>query len=145
MSAGKVFGGLLAVIGGILILIAVFIFRLYELTSGIEGQLIRWIINLIVCLFAIIGGILAMSSKGGSGALTLIAGIMAFLMPLVAYLTKSMDLTYWFSGYSGIYELSSGAYGTLQLIGSGLIWTFTIEALLIFLGAIIILSSRGKD
>ena len=144
MSAGKVFGGLLALVSGFFILLAVFLYRTSELTSGIEGQLIRWIINLVVCLLAIIGGVLAMASKGGGGGLTLIAGIMAFLMPLIANLVNSLDLQYYFIGYSGIYELTNYAYGGLQIIGSGILWSFKIEGFLIFLGAVIILNSPDR-
>ncbi|HUX98351.1 MAG TPA: hypothetical protein VMV49_02240 [Candidatus Deferrimicrobium sp.] len=78
MSAGRIFGGLFALFGGVFVMIAVFL-NTSEVTSGTDALVIRWIINLIICLFAIIGGILAIAAKGGGGALALIAGILAFL------------------------------------------------------------------
>ncbi len=141
MSAGKVIGGLLALVGGVFILIGV-VLRAYEVTSGVEGQLIRWIINLVVCLFAIIGGLMAMASKGGAGGLVLIAGILAFLMPLIAVLIGSSDMSYWFYGYSGLDELTG--WGRIAITDGVINWTFPFEAFLIFLGAIFILNSRDN-
>lgn len=141
MSAGKVFGGLLALIGGVFVLIAVFL-NTSAFSSGNEDLVIRWIINLIVSLFAIIGGILAIASKSSGGALALIAGIMAFLMFLIAYLVNSADLLFWFYPYSGFFELTGWGYFTL--IGSGVVWVISFEGFLIFLGAIIILSSHDR-
>jgi hypothetical protein len=142
MSAGRVLGGLFALFGGVFVMIAVFL-RSYELTSGFQDQIIRWIINLIICLFAIIGGILAIARKGGAGALTLIAGILAFLMSLIANLVNSSDLAYWFSPYSGLKELTG--WGIFLLTDAvTLFWYFAFEGFLIFLGAILILNSRDR-
>jgi hypothetical protein len=142
MSAGKVFGGLLALIGGFLLLIGL-IYNFYQITSGIEMQIIRWIIALIACLLAIIGGVLAIASKGGGGGLVLIAGIITFIMPLIADLAGSMEMAYWFAGYSGLADLTG--WGILLLTDSTtFFWYFSFEAFIIFLGAIIILNSRDN-
>jgi hypothetical protein len=140
MSAGRVFGGLFALFGGVFVMIAVAL-KVSDITSGTAT--IPWIINLIVCLFAIVGGILAIARKGGAGALTLIAGILAFLMGLIASLLNSSELISWFVPYSGLYELTKW-WGIFTLSGSGLLWTFAFEGFLIFLGAIMILNSHDR-
>ena len=142
MSAGKVFGGLLALIGGVFIIIAVFMLT-SALSSGDNDQLIRWIIHLLISILAIIGGVLGIASKGGAGALTLIAGIMAFLMYLIGSLLTSPSLLIWFDPYSGLALLVDGVT-TFEIAGSGISWFFSLEGFLIFLGAIMILNSHDR-
>ncbi|NVM31397.1 MAG: hypothetical protein HWN65_21340 [Candidatus Helarchaeota archaeon] len=143
MGAGRVIGGLFALIGGILILVAVIMYT-DVFAYGIERQIIRWIVNLIVVILAMVGGILAMASKGGGGALTLFAGIIAFIMPLILSLAgyASTDVGFWFYRLSGL-EYITG-WGTFTLQGSGIIWHFAFEGFLIFLGSLLILNSRDE-
>lgn len=149
MSAGKVIGGLLALIGGVFIIIAVFQ-TTAVLSSGDNDLLIRWVVHLLTSIMAIIGGVLGIASKGGAGALTLIAGIMGFLMYLIAVLIIP-SITTWFSPTSGIPLLTYSGLANLidgvtifGIMGSGFNWFFTLEGLLIFLGAIIILNSHDR-
>ena len=143
MSAGKVIGGLFALIAGVFVLYAVFM-QINLLSSGIENNVINWVINLLVALLAIVGGILGIASKGGAGALTLIAGIMAFLMGLIANFIPTLPLSWWFDPYSGLALLTSSNFGQFIFGGSGITWFISFEGFLIFIGAIMILNSREE-
>jgi len=145
MGAGKVIGGLFALIGGALLAVAVFYFYFYHITDGIDFQMMRWIIHLVICLLAIVGGILAMAGKKAGGVLALIAGFMAFLMPLIVYIAFEFPVTYWFSPYAGLSNLVGWGSFTLTGVWPAVSWGITLEAVLIFFGAIIILSSRSDD
>ena len=145
MGAGKVIGGLLALVGGVLILVACFGYYMYHITDGIDYQMIRWIIHLIAALLAVIGGVLAIASKGAGGVLVLIAGILAFLIPLFIDLIAEFPYTYWFSPYAGLANLVGWGSFLFTDIGLAIIYSFTFEGIIIFVGSILILSSRDRD
>ena len=145
MGAGKVIGGFFVLIGGVLIAVAAFAFYFYHITGGIEMQIIRWIVQLIICLLAIAGGILAMASKNGGSLLALIAGFMALFMPLIANIAFESPVTYWFGPYAGLYNLVGWGSFSVTGVWPAVNWTITLEAVLIFFGAIIIISSRSDD
>lgn len=142
MGVGRVIGGIFALIGGFFIALAVFYSYFYQISSGIDFQIVRWIIHLIICLLAIVGGVLALASKKGGGILTFIAGFLEFLMPLIVSLVATFPINYWFSPYPGLYELTG--WGTFSLVGQGFTWFFTFEGFLIFLGSLLIINSHGE-
>lgn len=144
MGAGRVIGGLFAFFGGVLVLVAVFM-NIDIVTAGATDPLITWIVNLLVGILALIGGILGMASKGGGGALTLIAGVMALFLYLIGNLLSSPQLMLWFTPYSGLHTLFGWGRFVLYAWGSVIpLWHISFEGFLIFLGAILILNSREE-
>lgn len=141
MSAGRVFGGLIALFGGVFILYRNFD-NINVLTLGFEDLTINWIVQLLIGIIALAGGILGLASKKGGGALTLIAGIMAFLVFLLGSIISSAELLVWFYPYSGLDRLLG--WGIFVMTGTGFYWVISFEGFLIFLGALLILNTRDE-
>ncbi|HUY00957.1 MAG TPA: hypothetical protein VMV49_15450 [Candidatus Deferrimicrobium sp.] len=77
MNRVRVVGGILTILGGIFIVITCFFVLEAVLSSPQTELLVAWIINLIIALLAIIGGLLGVASKKFGGGFALTAGITA--------------------------------------------------------------------
>ncbi|MFX1294997.1 MAG: hypothetical protein ACFFD2_09125 [Promethearchaeota archaeon] len=53
---------------------------------------INWIINLMIGIMVLVGGILCMTSRTSGGFLTLVAGILVVFMTLVGSLLQSTTI-----------------------------------------------------
>ena len=139
MGAEKIFGGLLALIGGIFILIPILIIIpifMSWLGAGPAAMdlVINWILLLIFAILAVVAGIMGLASKGG-GALALVIGLIAIVVGLL-----------WSFGILPIgYEPASGF--DLWILGSivskEMLFGITIEAILITFGGVIMLASSS--
>jgi hypothetical protein len=139
LGAGRVVGGIIALIGGALILIHCII-ATNLLTDFGTNYAIAWIINLLVALLAIIGGILGLASKSG-GIPALIAGLIALLLPILAYVIGDLNIAQMFSQLSGIYYYTGFFLFTLP---SPMSMIVSIESLIILVGGIIMLASSSE-
>ena len=136
MSAGRVVGGIIALVAGIFVLIpAILLYTGGQIDSYIAMEywdfVINWILYLVVAVIAIIGGILGLASKGG-GAPALIAGLIALIMGLL-WILNVLPLYVPISLFQSI-------------IIPGIIFTLfgiSIEAIMMILGGVIMLASRG--
>jgi len=132
MSAGRVFGGIIALIAGIFILTYNFAFvDLGVLNLGGDFAF-AWFINLIVAAFALIGGILGLASKNGGGV-ALLAGILALVLGIIGSLV--VPLSVMFFQYS--------LFSNLTHVGPW--YGITLEEILMLLGGIIMLASSSKE
>ncbi|NVM31725.1 MAG: hypothetical protein HWN65_23000 [Candidatus Helarchaeota archaeon] len=144
MGAGKVVGGIIALIGGIFVLIPVFINIEAIFTAGSTEGYVMWIINLLVGLLATIGGILGLASKKG-GALALIAGLVALLLPITAFLIGDPAIAQMFSQLSGILGFTGLFIYLLVVVGPPTIFlAITIESIIILVGGVIMLASSSE-
>jgi hypothetical protein len=138
MGTGRVVGGIIALIGGVLILIhCLLAFSL--LTDFGFGYSVGWILNLLVALLAIIGGILGITSKSG-GAPALIAGLMAILLPVLAFVIGNLTIAQMFSQLSGIYYFTGFSLFTLP---SPMSMIVSVESVIMLVGGIIMLASSS--
>ena len=139
MGAGKIFGGLLALIGGIFILIPILIILplfMSWLGAGPAGMdlVINWILLLILAILAVVAGILGLASKGG-GALALVIGLIAIVVGIL-----------WFSGILPIgYEPASGfdLWILDSIVSKEMLFGITIEAIFITVGGVVMLASSS--
>jgi len=129
MSAARVIGGLIALFGGFIVLLACLMTTSAISLGGVF--LVQWLINLLVALLGTIGGILGIANKGSGGGLALIAGLMAIIFEIIFYLNPL-----------NFYVLSQ--YMLLETWIGFVIPYFTLEGLFMTLGGIIILAGRSK-
>lgn len=140
MGAGRVIGGIIALIGGVFIALHLFMPAGLSLLALGGNFQISWIINLVVVLLAVIGGILGLASKPG-GALALIAGLMALVLPLIGAVSGDMAMAQMLSGLSGMYF----HFGLLlfEMAGPSGAMILSIESVVILVGGIIMLVSSS--
>ena len=137
MGAGRVVGGVLALIGSVFLLIPLLISPSYGISVMIAAggtTMILYLVVLIVDILAVIGAILALASK--RGILALIMGIVLLILNLLPWIiTGSAELT-----FLGI--LSSQTVWEVYLastVGFSFYLTIwmTLETILILVGGII--------
>ncbi|MFX1294437.1 MAG: hypothetical protein ACFFD2_06230 [Promethearchaeota archaeon] len=131
MSAGKITGGIIALIGGAFVAIACLIVIESVFESGSIIFIINWLINILVAVLAIVGGALGIASKGGAGGLALAAGIIAIICPIIGWVSENLVVMFILSQYSLINYLT----------GYGFIWILSIESFIMLVGGIVILAS----
>jgi hypothetical protein len=123
MSAGRVVGGIIALIAGIFVLIECLLMR-YVLIAYEPGKyLIQWILNLVVGIAALVGGIRGLASKRGNDAM--VAGILSLVLGILSVTVLA------FSIIGDQYSL----FEELMTIGPW--FGITLEAILMIVGAII--------
>ncbi|HUY00959.1 MAG TPA: hypothetical protein VMV49_15460 [Candidatus Deferrimicrobium sp.] len=139
MSALKAVGGILALAGGVLVVLLVLdmmiglgIFTsMYMMTYAVlvmvYGELFIYI-NLVIAILAVVGGILALAGKKAGGALALIAGIVWLIGG--------------FANLAMIFPVSAIYAWTGQLVIGGFL--LSIEGILALVGGILALSG-GSD
>ena len=101
MITGRVIGGIIALFGGIMVVLALLLNT--AAMSASRNSLVAWIVNLIIGLWAISGGILGIYKQGTGSLIALIAGLAAiflevlyYINPVVApYLYQYMPLEMW--------------------------------------------------
>ncbi len=143
MGAGKVVGGIFSLIGGTFVLIPVLMNINSLISPGNTEELVLMIINLLVALLALIGGIMGLASKKG-GALALIAGLMALLLPVIAWLIADPSIAQMFSQLSGFVGFFGLYIYILPVMGPPVVFlTITIESVLILVGGISMLASSS--
>jgi len=148
MSALKALGGILALVGGALVLLldllwlfSIDVTAIFPVTAGLFAMALAvgmepaiLYIQLIVGLIAVIGGILGLAGKRAGGALALIAGVIwligGFLWGNVVILTPLSS----FLGWTNLIVISTGSSAIV----------ITVEAILSVVGGIMILPG-GKD
>ncbi len=131
MSAGRVIGGVIALIAGIFVLIACFMAMGLVFVLGSGEIFIQWILNLVIGILALVGGIMGLASKSGGGA-AMVAGILSLVLGILSVTVLAFV-------YIGVqYSLFE------QLMTLGPWFGITLEAILMILGAIIMLAS-GKE
>ena len=131
MSAGRVIGGVIALIAGIFVLIACFMVMGLVFALGTGEIFIQWILNLVIGILALVGGIMGLASKSGGGA-AMVAGILSLVLGILSVTV----VAFIFIGIQySLFEL---------LMTLGPWFGITLEAILMMLGAIIMLAS-GKE
>ncbi len=129
MSAGRVIGGLIGLIGGMLILFMC-ILNLQTVFSPYFGgdYIIAWLINLVIGLLGFIGGIKGLASKKGGG-LTMAAGLLALFLGIISFTTLSLYIMFY-------------QYSLVQTYMSvGKWFGISVESILMILGGTIMLAS----
>ncbi|NVM53707.1 MAG: hypothetical protein HWN66_08385 [Candidatus Helarchaeota archaeon] len=137
MGAAKTVGGILALTGGTLVLIWCLI------VAGIMFAaptpfIIGWIINLLLAMLGLVGGILGLVGKKAGGALALIAGLVwILLMVLLSMGVFGDPITNWETwAMLAPYSLFGAYVYAIPYI--------TLEGLLCLIGGILILAG-GED
>lgn len=126
MSAGRVFGGVPALIAGFFVLIMVF---LNADAAGAGGNImIAWVINLFLGVLALLSGFLGIGSKSGGG-IALVAALIAILLGVLS--VTVVDLQVMFAQYS--------LFATHMSIGAW--YGITLEAILLLFGGIFMAAS----
>jgi len=135
MSGASTVGGLLAIVGGLFILVQLFIN--WSDAWGVYSQAI--IINLAVGACGLIGGVFGMKAQRGAGVLALIVGLLSIVLGIVfVYVTLLTNLNFW------QFSLFSETMG-IGAIGVNLFSGISLEALLITVGGVLIIAGGGKE
>jgi len=129
MNVGRLIGGLVAFISGLLVLIQTTLFIEYLDVGG--SFYIAWWINLGLSLLVMVSGIVGMVGKSG-GVYILALGILSIILAIVS--TMSIDFLFLLMQFS--------FFSTT--LGIGPVWVIPIEAILIVLAGIISLA-RPSD
>jgi len=127
MSAGRVIGGLIALIGGMFVLIMCIINMQIAFSLG-SDYIVAWLINLLMGLLALIGGIMGLASKKGGG-IAVAAGLLVFFLGILSFTTLSLYILF--------YQYS--LFQTYMAIGKW--YGISLESILMILGGIIMLAS----
>ena len=127
MSTARRIGGIIALFGGSMIVLACLLTTSAITTGG--NSLVQWIVNLIIGLWAIIGGIIGIYNHRIGGGLALLAGTFAILCGILYYLNPS----------TAPYFLQ---YGPLETWLDFVIPYVTLEGILMALGGIVIFASK---
>jgi hypothetical protein len=127
MITGRVIGGIIALFGGFMVVLAVLLNTAAIHTGG--HTLVAWIVNLIIGLWAIIGGILGIFKQGTGGLIALVAGLAASLCEILYYLNP-LRAPY-------LYQ-----YMPLETWLVFVIPYITLEGIIMAVGGIIILASK---
>ncbi len=121
-------GAALALIGGVFVSIVV-LTNLSNAYLWDSATFFNWVFNLSISSLAILGASLSLANKQYGGFIALIAGMISIIFGLL---------------YVNITQYSLIVY-LLNLMGISGIWMLgiTIDSILILIGGIIILTSRG--
>jgi hypothetical protein len=129
MSAARVIGGLIALFGGFIVLLACLMTTDAFALGGI--YLTQWLINFLIAILGTIGGILGIANKGSGGALALIAGLFALICEILFYINPGTFMVF-------------SQYMLLETWLSFVIAYVTLEGIFMTLGGIIILAGSSK-
>jgi hypothetical protein len=135
MSGLSTVGGLLALIGGLFILVETFM--LWSVLWFGPAQAL--IINLGIGGCGLIGGVFGMKAQRGAGVLALIVGLLSITLGIIfVYVTLATNLTFWqLSLFTNTMNI-----GILYInIFAGI----SIEAILITIGGILVIAGGGKE
>jgi hypothetical protein len=130
MSTGRVIGGIIALIAGIFVLIACLMMRNVLIAYEPGEHLIQWILNLIVGIVALVGGIRGLASKNGGGD-AIVAGTLSLVLGILSVTVLTFNII---GDQYSLFEL-------LMTIGPW--FGITLETILMTVGAIIMFAS-GK-
>ncbi len=135
MSGASTLGGLLAIIGGLFILVDTFLIW----STPYLGPVQTLIINLGISGCGLIGGVFGMKMQRGAGFLALIVGLLSIIFGIVFYATS------WTTGMIFVqFSLVSDVMG----IGSlpiNLFLGVSLEAILISVGGVLAIVGAGKE
>jgi hypothetical protein len=137
MGAIKKVGGLLALVGGAMVLIWAIIFADVFFGAATEIILIKWIVTVALAALALVGGLLGMGTKKLGSFLALIVGLiwtLFWILILAGAVSPTSAIGYLFDIS---YNFSIVGY---YIIGESII---AVEALLIFVGGILMLADRS--
>jgi len=127
MSAGRVLGGIIALFGGLFVLLICFIRIQLFLAMG-DVALIDWVINLLIGFLALIGGILGLASKSGGGV-AIVAGLASLILGILSATVLDFSTIFSQQSFFNFY------WNIGPWIG------ITLEAILMIIGAVIMLAS----
>jgi len=127
MSAGRIVGGIIALVAGVLLLFGAII-AFMEYTMDFTDPM--FLSNLIIAIIIIVGGILGIVQKTAGGILALIGGAISLIGALLAL----------YASFYYLWPLSVFFF----IYPSWLTYYFPIEAIIAIVGGIIILVSKGK-
>ena len=126
MSAGRVFGGLLALFAAFFVLIMIIID--VDAASAGNNVAINWFICVLLGVLALLSGFLGLASKSGGG-IAIVTALIMMLLGLLAYLVA--DLTVLFTQYS--------LFQTYMSVGA---WAgITLESIILLFGGIFMAAS----
>ena len=132
MANGRVVGGVLALIGGLLVLVTCL------LSLGVLGlgapYSTAWIINLVVAAIALLGGILGLAKLRAGGVLLLIIGMASILFASIAGTAAYMSYNWW----------AFDQYSLMAWLAGGHVKFISLEAALMVVGGIIIVASKSE-
>ena len=136
MSGASTLGGLLALIGGLFILVQTFILW-SVLWVGPAPQAL--IINLGIGGCGLVGGVFGMKSQRGAGVLALIVGLLSIILGIIfVYVTLLSNLNFW---QLSLFTETMG----LGISGLNLFAGISLEAILITVGGILVIAGGGKE
>lgn len=123
---GRVIGGIIALVGGSLVFLECLL-NISAISTG-GNSLDKWIVNLIIGSWAIIGGIMGIFKSRIGGGLALLAGLFAILCQILFYLNPTIA-TYFHQ------------FSVLETFGFVIPYV-TLEGILMALGGIITFASK---
>ncbi|MHA1265331.1 MAG: hypothetical protein ACTSRS_08875 [Candidatus Helarchaeota archaeon] len=127
MGAARVLGSLFALFAGLLILIINAV-STDALVLGGAAQ-VSWIINLLIGLLAVIGGLIGFGTRS-SGGLVIACGVLSLFLGLLSFLVADFQILF-------------AQFSTFQVYLSVGPWSgITFEAILMLLGGILIAASE---
>ncbi len=129
MSAARVIGGLIALFGGFLVLLACLMTTDAIALGGVF--LTQWLINFLIAILGTIGGILGLANKRSGGGLALIAGLFAIICEILFYVNP-------------LNFMVLSQYMLLETWLGFVIQYVTLEGIFMSLGGIIILAGSSK-
>lgn len=127
MSAGRVIGGIIALIGGMFVLIMCFINMQIAFSFG-SDYIVAWVINLLIGLLAFIGGIMGLASKKGGGV-AIAAGLLVLFLGILSFTVLSLYILFYQYSLFSVYMSIGKWYG------------ISLESIFMILGGIIMLAS----
>jgi hypothetical protein len=134
MSAVKIVGGMLALVGGAFILLQILAFwPLFFM--GLE-ETICLIVNLTLTGLAVVGGILGLAGKTAGGILAIIAGALAIIFGIITVYVTGNETVWPLSFFTS----TLGWFMPPEHLFAGI----SIEALLILGGGITIMAGGSK-
>ncbi len=130
MSGVKVIGGLLAIFGGIFILIQ--IIRDIDAFSMVPYA---FILNFAIGGAAIIGGVFGIKGQSGAGEVALLAGVLSIVLGIIWASTMNDNL-WQFSLISGSFNIGSPGFNLFSGV--------SLEAIFIAVGGVLVMVG-GSD
>ncbi|NVM30052.1 MAG: hypothetical protein HWN65_14510 [Candidatus Helarchaeota archaeon] len=133
MANRRVVGGVLALIGGLLVLITCLL-SIGVLGLG-EPYSTAWIINLVVAAIALLGGILGLAKLRAGGFLLLLIGMVSIVCATIAGTAPYMSYNWW----------AFEQYSLMAWLAGGHVKYISLEAALMVVGGIIIVASKAEE
>lgn len=134
MSGTSTVGGLLAIVGGLFILVQMFIS--WSVIWGVWSVVL--IINLAIGGCGLIGGVFGMKAQKGAGVLALIVGVLSIILGIISVQPPSGN--YIFLQLS-LFSQTMGIGNILTNLTIGI----SLEAILIIVGGILIIVGSKKE